>query len=147
MDRKLHQGRMAGPQRRTGLAMAILPAVMALTLAACGGGGGGGGGATLASPADDPGSLSNVDYLASSSLSASTELSSGQRSSQALSIIGATEAHNAGHKGVRRDNGRRVRIAVADSGVYVSHPDLQESFIWQPGQNRLEEYPLGRNFA
>ena len=34
---------MAGPQRRTGLAMAILPAITAFTLAACGGGGGGGG--------------------------------------------------------------------------------------------------------
>jgi hypothetical protein len=35
---------MTSPRRRTGLAMAILPAVVALTLAACGGGGDGGGG-------------------------------------------------------------------------------------------------------
>ena len=39
---------MAGLRRRTGLAMAILPAVAALALAACGGGGGGGGSTTAA---------------------------------------------------------------------------------------------------
>ena len=44
MDRKTNRGLGIGPRRRAGVAVAILPAVIALTLAACGGGGGGGGG-------------------------------------------------------------------------------------------------------
>ena len=87
-----------------------------------------------------------MDNLAQSSLASSSLLTSGQISSNALALIGAADAHSAGHTGVL-ENQRRVRVAVADSGFDVNHPDLRDNFIWREGQNRLTDYPLGRNLA
>ncbi|MGC6518724.1 MAG: S8 family peptidase [Candidatus Puniceispirillaceae bacterium] len=114
-----------------------------LTLAACGGGG---GGPLLAAPVNSVAASSNVDNLVQSSLATSPSLSSGQRSSKALSIIGAVSAHSAGYTGITPSR-KRIRVAVVDSGFDVNHPDLRDNFIWRENQDRATDYPLGRNFA
>ena len=130
-----------------GFPYATVALVASLTLAACGGGGGGSGsGPLLATPVGNVLASRNVDSLAQSSLASSSLFTSGQRSSNALTLIGAATAHNGGYTGAL-DGQKRVRVAVADSGFDVNHPDLRDSFIWQEGQNRSSSYPLGRNFA
>ena len=130
----------------SGFPCAAVALAASLTLAACGGGGGGGGAPLLAAPVSNVAASPSVDNLAQSSLASSSLLTSGQISSNALALIGAADAHSAGHTGVL-ENQRRVRVAVADSGFDVNHPDLRDNFIWREGQNRLTDYPLGRNFA
>ena len=115
MDRKLHQGHVTGPRRRTGLAMAILPAVMAITVTACGGGG---GGAPVVKK-QFIGVEDNVQDLQGEPAG----LAELQMPSYALGLVNAGSSDGSG--GYR---GKGVRVAVIDSEFDVDHPDISAAF-------------------
>ena len=115
---------MAGPRRRTGLAMAILPAVAALALAACGGGGGGGGSTTAALA--ETGNAELQQYMQGP-----------QTASYALGLVGADATGGSG--GYR---GKGVTVAVIDGEFDVDHPDLSGAF-----RRDANGHVIGRNVA
>ena len=115
---------MAGPRRRTGLAMAILPAAAALALAACGGGGGGGGSTTAALA--EKGNAELQQYMQGP-----------QTASYALGLVGADATGGSG--GYR---GKGVTVAVIDGEFDVDHPDLSGAF-----RRDANGHVIGRNVA
>ena len=130
MDRNRNRGRATGPQRLAGVATAILPAVMALTLAACGGGGGGGGGS-------GPTLASNYVYPLSNT-----------RAGHAHEHPDYTTPEACGGRNINdvpADDDCRVRVAVADAAFDAHHPDLRDNFAWNQalaGQRAFPKYGL-----
>ena len=119
---------MAGPQRRTGLAMAILPAVAALALAACGGGGGGGGPVVKKQfiEVEDTVSPSPANFIG---------FGISQTPSYVLGLVGADAT--GGSEGYR---GKGVTVAVLDGEFDVDHPDLSSAF-----KRNSAGHVIGRN--
>ena len=136
MDRKQHWGRATGPQRQAGLATAILPAVMpaiiAITLAACGGGGGGGGGG---GPVVKKQFVEVKDTV--NDVPANMIVGIPQEPSYALGLVNADPSGGSG--GYR---GKGVTVAVIDSEFDDGHPDLRDAFARDGNGNAI-----GRNVA
>ncbi|MEC8539427.1 MAG: S8 family serine peptidase, partial [Pseudomonadota bacterium] len=120
---------MTSPRRRTGLAMAILPAVAALTLAACGGGGGGGGGPVVKKQ------FIEVEDTVSPSPANLSGFVVSQTPSYVLGLVGADAT--GGSEGYR---GKGVTVAVLDGEFDVDHPDLSSAF-----KRNSAGHVIGRN--
>ena len=135
MDRKQHWGRATGPRRQAGLATTILPAVMpaiiAITLAACGGGGGGGGGG----PVVKKQFVEVKDTVWD--VPANMIVGIPQEPSYALGLVNADPSGGSG--GYR---GKGVTVAVIDGEFDDGHPDLRDAFARDGNGNAI-----GRNVA
>lgn len=113
--------------------MAILPAVMAITLTACGGGGGGGGGASPVVKRQFTEVVDTLDDLQDEPAG----LAESQMPSYALGLVNA--APSGGSGGYR---GKGVRVAVFDSEFDVDHPDISGAF-----RRDAKGHVIGRNVA
>jgi len=109
--------------------MAILPAVAALTLAACGGGGGGGGGPVVKKQ------FIEVEDTVSPSPANLSGFVVSQTPSYVLGLVGADAT--GGSEGYR---GKGVTVAVLDGEFDVDHPDLSSAF-----KRNSAGHVIGRN--
>ena len=128
-------GNNIGARRQAGLATTILPAVMpaiiAITLAACGGGGGGGGGG----PVVKKQFVEVKDTVWD--VPANMIVGIPQEPSYALGLVNADPSGGSG--GYR---GKGVTVAVIDSEFDDGHPDLRDAFARDGNGNAI-----GRNVA